>query len=64
MKYPKAIVGAAVAGLGSLYQALDNGSVSAQEWVGVGIATLSALGAVWGAPYTLKRRARQQPPRP
>jgi hypothetical protein len=49
--YLKAILGALVAGLGSLYQALDNGQVSAQEWVAVAIATLAAAGAVYAAPW-------------
>ena len=48
--YLKAAVGALIAGLGSLYQALDNGGVSAQEWTAVAIATLAALGIVWGVP--------------
>ena len=49
LKYAKAFVGAAVAGLGSLQIALDGG-ITAQEWVGVAIATLVALGAVWAVP--------------
>lgn len=48
--YLKAIVAALVAGLGSLYQALDNSAVTAQEWVAVALATLAALGAVYGTP--------------
>lgn len=45
-RYWKAVAGAAVAGLGSLHQALDDGGVSAQEWIAVVIATLVAAGAV------------------
>ncbi len=64
--YLKAIVGALIAGLGSLYQALDNGAVTAQEWVAVTIATLAALGVVWGVPNLDPRGKRQdesvQPP--
>lgn len=48
--YLKAITAALVAGLGSLYQALDNETVTAQEWVAVALATLAALGAVYGVP--------------
>lgn len=46
----KAIVGALIAGLGSLSQALDDGSVDAQEWIAVVIATLAAFGVVWAVP--------------
>ena len=59
VSYLKAIVGALIAGLGSLYQALDNGTVTAQEWVAVAIATLAALGVVWGVP-NLDPKARRQ----
>lgn len=48
--YAKAIIGALVAGLASLQQALDDSSVSAQEWTGVAIATLSGLALVWAIP--------------
>lgn len=59
--YLKAIVGALIAGLGSLYQALDGSpaTVTAQEWVAVAIATLAALGVVWGVP-NLDPRGRRQ----
>lgn len=57
--YLKAITGALIAGLGSLYQALDNEAVTAQEWVAVAIATLAALGIVWGVP-NLDPRGRHQ----
>lgn len=51
-KYAKAVVGALVAGLGSLQMALLSGSdsgthLSASELVVVAIATLTALTAVW-----------------
>lgn len=49
LKYAKAIVGAIITGLGSLQIALDGG-VTTQEWVGVALATLVALGAVWAVP--------------
>lgn len=48
--YAKAIVGALIAGLGSLQQSLDNDTVTAQEWTGVAIATLSGLALVWAIP--------------
>lgn len=57
--YLKAITGALIAGLGSLYQALDNDNVTGQEWVAVAIATLAALGIVWGVP-NLDPRGRHQ----
>lgn len=64
--YLKAIVGALVAGLGSLYQALDNGQATAQEWVAVAIATLATFGTVWGVPNRDPEGRRQdesvQPP--
>lgn len=49
----KALVGALVAGLGSLRQALDNNSVSGQEAVDIVIAALGALGFVWVVPNAL-----------
>lgn len=48
--YGKALTGAAIAGLAALQQALDNGAVTAQEWTGVAIATLSGLALVWAIP--------------
>lgn len=64
--YAKSIVGALVAGLGSLSQALDDGSVTAQEWVGVAIATLAAFGVVFGVPNKDRAATHQdesvQPP--
>ena len=48
--YAKALVGAAVAGLGALGTALTDSHVSAQEWVAVASATLVALGVVFGVP--------------
>lgn len=64
--YTKAIVGALIAGLGSLYQALDNDSVTQQEWVAVAIATLTALGLVFVVPNLDPKGVRQdesvQPP--
>lgn len=48
--YAKALVGALVAGLGSLYQALDNDAVTRQEWVAVALAVLASLAVVYGVP--------------
>ena len=48
--YMKALIGALVAGLASLQQALDDGVVNAQEGTGVGIAFLSGLALVWAIP--------------
>ena len=64
--YLKAITGALIAGLGSLYQALDNGTVTAQEWTAVALATLAALGVIYGVPNLDPRGLKQdesvQPP--
>lgn len=46
----KAIAGGLVAGLTSLQAALDDGGVTAQEWVAAGIAALVGLGVVWAVP--------------
>jgi len=46
----KAIVAAAIAGLTAAATALQDGSVTPSEWVTVAIATLTALGAVYGVP--------------
>lgn len=49
--YAKSIVAAIVAGLGSLYQALDGDqSVTTQEWIAVAMTTLTALGVVFAVP--------------
>jgi hypothetical protein len=50
LEYAKAIAGAVVAGLGSLYLALDNDVVTAQEWVGIASLTLATFIGVWGVP--------------
>jgi hypothetical protein len=46
----KAIAGGLVAGLTSLQTALDDGGVTATEWVSAGIAALVGLGVVWAVP--------------
>lgn len=48
--YAKALTGALVAGLTGIATALDDGSVSAQEYVYAAIAFLVGLGAVWAVP--------------
>ena len=48
--YAKAFVGALIAGLGSAQQALDDGSITTQEWVAVAVATLLGLGIVAAVP--------------
>jgi hypothetical protein len=48
--YAKAATGAVVTGLTALSQALDDGGVSAQEWIGVAIATLVGTYAIWQIP--------------
>jgi len=49
-KYAKAIVAALTAGLGAYGTAVADGSVTAQEWVGVAVAVLAGLGLVWAVP--------------
>lgn len=49
MRYAKAITGAVITGLASLQAAWDGG-VTGTEGIGVAIATLVALGAVWAIP--------------
>ncbi|MEV0156867.1 hypothetical protein AB0H57_24490 [Micromonospora sp. NPDC050686] len=48
--YAKALVGAAVAGLGVLGTALVDNTVTPAEWVGVASAALAALGLVYAVP--------------
>jgi hypothetical protein len=51
----KAYVGAALAavaaGLAVLFTALDDNSITAQEWVGVASAVIASLVAVFGGVY-------------
>lgn len=59
--YAKAIIAAVVAGLGSLYQALDGDqSVTAQEWVAVAMTTLAGLVAVFAVPNRDPRAQHQE----
>ena len=58
--YAKAITAAIAAGLGALYQALDNDAVTAQEWVGVALALVGALGAVWAVPNAVDTKGRHE----
>lgn len=44
----KALVGGLVAGLGALVTALADASVAAQEWAVIGLAAVTAYGAVFG----------------
>lgn len=48
--YAKAWTAAVVAGLTALGTALIDEQVSPAEWVGVAVATLGALGAVYAVP--------------
>lgn len=48
--YLKAITAALVAGLGVLASGLDDGGLSAQEWLYAAIAFLVGLGAVYTVP--------------
>jgi hypothetical protein len=46
----KALVGALIAGLTALGTALADGEVTQGEWVGVAVAALGVLGAVFATP--------------
>jgi hypothetical protein len=48
--YLKAVVGGLVAGLTALATALDNDSISAQEWLYAVIALLVGFSTVWAVP--------------
>lgn len=48
--YFKAIMAFFLAGLGSAYLALNDNSISAQEWVQIAQVAIGAGGAVWGVP--------------
>lgn len=54
-EYLKAIVGGILAGLGVLGTALTDDVVSASEWVGVAVATLTVFSAVFGIPNAAKK---------
>lgn len=61
-QYTKAVVGALVAGLGALQVSLlpDTAgvvAVTAYEWVGVAVSTLTALAAVWAVTNSNKPSA-------
>jgi hypothetical protein len=49
--YAKAFIGAVVAALSALLLALDDDTVTTQEWVKVAIALVAGLGAVWAVPW-------------
>lgn len=50
MRYLKAVAAAVVTGLGTLQVAYADNVITQQEWIGVAIATVVALGAVWAIP--------------
>lgn len=54
-EYLKAIVGGVLAGLAQLGAALLDDAVSASEWVGVAVATLTVFSAVFGIPNAAKK---------
>ena len=58
----KAVVGAAIATavafLGVLSTALDDGVVTGQEWVSIALATVIALGGVGGVVYAVPNRPK------
>jgi len=50
MGVAKAVIGALIAGLGTLATALVDNSITPLEWVGVGSTTLIAAYSVWRVP--------------
>ena len=46
-RYAKAIVGALIAGCGTVGTALADGHITATEWLLAAITALTALGGVW-----------------
>lgn len=54
--YVGAVIAAAVAGLGVIFTGLDDNVITQQEWVGASIATLVALGSVFGGVYATSNR--------
>lgn len=50
MVYAKAFTSAAIAALAVAYTALNDSSVSAQEWVEIASATIAAFAGVWVVP--------------
>jgi len=52
MRYAKALVALAAAGVSALSAAISDGQVSGQEWVGVAVAVLAAVGV-----YAVPNRA-------
>jgi hypothetical protein len=56
----KAITAALVAGLTALATALEDGGITAGDWITVAITFLVALGAVWTVP-NLPAPAKEQP---
>jgi len=58
-QYAKALAAAVGAGLGVLYFALDDGAVTAQEWVGVVQTALATGLGVYGIPNQAVARRRQ-----
>lgn len=49
-RYAKAVVGALVAALSTYQVAVLSHGVSADEWAGIAIAFIVALGLVWAVP--------------
>jgi len=50
LNYMKAIIAGLLAGLGSAYLALNDNSISAQEWVQIAQVGIAAGAAVYGIP--------------
>lgn len=56
--YVGAGLGAVAAGLGVAFTALDDGAVSAQEWVGIASAVVVSAAAVFGGVYATPNKPK------
>lgn len=59
--YAKAIMAGIVAFLGGLYQALLDNHVTPNEWVTIVMATVAAVGLVFGVPNTVGSTTKTPP---
>jgi hypothetical protein len=51
-------IAALVAGLGVIFTGLDDNLITQQEWIGAAIATLVALGGVFGGVYATTNKLK------
>jgi multisubunit Na+/H+ antiporter MnhB subunit len=56
--YVGGAIAALVAGLGVIFTGLDDNLITQQEWIGAAIATLVALGGVFGGVYATTNKLK------